>query len=339
MTIRAALAASFLCLAAGSAFAADGSISVVAFQSTAQPFADQLVLRGRTEADRRVDVRSEISGLVVSEPLRKGAQVAEGDVLCQISEGDRVAEAAEARAYLKEAEQNAKAAGQLLEKGYTAETTANTRLAAFEAAKARVLRAEINMERLTIRAPFAGILETDTAELGSLLQNGSTCASLISLDPIKLVAFAPERNVDSLAVGARVTARLITGRDLTGEISFVARSADRDTRTYLVEAMTPNPDLDIRDGMTAEIDVSLTPRDAHLVPQNVLTLNDEGQLGVRIVDNGEAKFVAAEILKDENLGAWIAGLPDQATIIVVGQEFVTDGQKVEVDLIDPARIQ
>ncbi|MEL7464596.1 MAG: efflux RND transporter periplasmic adaptor subunit [Pseudomonadota bacterium] len=338
--LKRAVAATALILAAATAApASDQAISVVAFDSVARPFADTLVLRGRTEADRRVDVRSEIAGLIASEPLRKGALVEKGDVLCQIAEGDRVAEMAEARAFLREAEVNAEAAEQLVQKGFTSETTKNTRMAALEASRARVLRAEINMARLTIRAPFSGILESDTAELGSLLQNGSTCASLIALDPIKLVAFAPERSVDELAVGAEVAANLITGREVTGMISFVARSADRDTRTYLVEAETPNPDLSIRDGMTAEIDVSLTARDAHLAPQNALTLNDAGALGVRVVENGVAKFYPVEILKDVNIGAWIAGLPEQAQIIVVGQEFVTDGQTVEVELIDPARLQ
>ena len=321
------------------AVAAERSVPVVAYKSVARPFTETLVLRGRTEAVRRVEVRSEIAGLVASEPLRKGALVKAGDVLCRISEGDRIAERAEADAVLKEATQMAAAAGQLLEKGYTSETTANTRNAALETARARVLRAEINMERLTIEAPFDGILETDTAELGALLQNGSTCASLIALDPIKLVAFAPERSVDQLRVGAPVVGRLITGRRVEGEISFVARSADRDTRTYLVEAETPNADLAIRDGMTTELMVELEGQIAHLAPQTALTLNNEGVLGVRIVVDGAAAFAPVETLRDEAAGVWIAGLPEEADIIVVGQEFITDGQALEVEYVDPARIQ
>lgn len=339
MLKRAFATAILIGLIAGVAAAQEKAISVVAFESTARNFADTLTLRGRTEAVREVEVRSEIAGLIVSEPLRKGAVVAAGDVLCQLNEGDRAAELAEAQAYFQEAELNAEAADKLLEKGYTAETTAKTRAAALQAARARVLRAEIDIRRLTIRAPFGGILETDTAELGALLQNGSVCASLIALDPIKLVAFAPERSVDQIEVGAEISARLITGREVTGVISFVARSADRDTRTYLVEAETPNADLSIRDGMTAEIEVSLAPRAAHILPQNALTLNGEGVLGVRTVDeDGIARFNPVEILKDRTLGAWVAGLPDAATVIVVGQEFVTDGQNVSVKLTDPASL-
>ncbi|MEO0361432.1 MAG: efflux RND transporter periplasmic adaptor subunit [Pseudomonadota bacterium] len=325
---------------AESAFAADErAITVVAFPSEARPFEDALTLRGRTEADRRVEVRSEISGLIASEPLRKGAVVEAGEILCRISDGDRRAELVEAEALLSEAQLNAEAADRLLERGFGAETTAKTRAAALEAARARVLRARIDIERLEIRAPFGGILETDTAELGSLLQNGSTCATLIALDPIKLVAFAPERSVDALKVGATVTGRLVTGREVTGEISFVARSADRDTRTYLIEADADNPDLTIRDGMTAELVVTLSGRPAHLLPQTALTLDDQGAVGVRLVEDGAARFAAVEILRDETRGVWVAGLPETADVIVVGQEFVTDGQAVKVEFIDEGRTQ
>lgn len=308
--------------------------SVVAFASSAQSFSDTLVLRGRTEADRRVEVRAEISGLVASPPLRKGALVEEGDILCELSEGDRAAEMTEAQARLNEAQLNSEAADRLAEKGYTSTTQANSMVAMLEQARARVLRAQIDLDRLHVKAPFDGILETDTAELGSLLQNGSVCATLIALDPIKLVAFAPERSVDALETGAPVSARLITGREVKGEITFVSRSADRETRTYLMEAEAPNADLSIRDGMTAEIDVALEGRMAHLLPQTALTLDNDGALGVRMAVDGAARFVEVEILRDDPVGVWVAGLPEQADVIVVGQEFVTDGQALTIDYAD-----
>lgn len=311
------------------------SVSVVVYTSTARPFSDTLVLRGRTEADRRVEIRAEIAGLVASPPLRKGGYVEAGDVLCELSEGDRTAEMTEAEARLAEAMLNADAAGRLAEKGYTSTAQASSMAAALEQARALVLRARINMERLTINAPFDGLLETDTAELGALLQPGSLCAALIALDPIKLIAYAPERSVDALKPGAPVSARLITGREIEGEIRFVSRSADRDTRTYLVEAEAANPGLEIRDGMTAEIDVKLAARSAHLLPQTALTLNDEGALGVRLADEGRARFVPVEVLRDQTEGVWVAGPPAKADVIVVGQEFVTDGRPIDVEFAEP----
>lgn len=306
-------------------------VSVVALRSVAEPFVDTLLLRGRTEAKRRVDVRAEVAGLVISEPISKGTLVSRGDVLCEVRDGDRTAELSEATARLKEAEIEFNAADKLVERGFTSEMAASAKSAALEAAKARVLRAEMNVDRLTIRAPFDGVLETNTAELGSLLQNGSVCASLITLDPIKLVAFAPERSVDALEVGADVRGRLITGREVEGRITYVARSADRDTRTYLVEAEVPNPKLEIRDGMTAEMRIVLEGKPAHRLPQTALTLNSEGAIGVRLSVDDVSRFAPVEILRDEPEGVWVAGLDDVAEVIVVGQEFVTDGQLLDVN--------
>ena len=313
--------------------------SVAVLKSSARPFVDTLVLRGRTEANRSVDIQSEIAGLVTSPPREKGSLVKAGDTLCQIRTGDREAEMTEANARLIEAQTEFEAAEQLSQKGFASTTAAKNKSALLEAAKARVLRAEINLKRLTITAPFDGILISDTAELGSLLQNGSVCASLIALDPIKFVAFAPERSVDALKMGAEVDAKLITGRKLKGEITYIARSADRDTRTYLVEAETANEDLSIRDGMTAEMLISLDGVDAHYLPQTALTLDNDGQLGVRLAVNDVARFLPVEVLRDEPQGVWISGLPETADVIIVGQEFVIDGQKLSVTYVDPEALQ
>lgn len=330
-----------VCLTVAPAFAPAQSpqVSVVAIKSAAAPYSERLKLRGRTEADRNVEVKSEISGLVASPPLRKGAHVKSGETLCRIEQGERVAELTEAKARLSDAQANFEASSSLSKKGFSTEIRAIAMEAALEEARARALRAELNLSRLDIKAPFDGLLETDTAELGAFLQNGSTCATLIALDPIKFVAYAPERTVDSLVVGAPVVARLITGEEIEGEISFVSRSADRDTRTYLVEAKAPNPALTIRDGMTAELQVSLKTRQAHFIPLSSLTLNDDGELGVRLAVDGAATFAPVEILRDEINGVWIAGLPTEVDLIVVGQEFVIDGAAVDVTYVDQAQIQ
>ncbi len=304
--------------------------SVVALRSVARPFEDQIVLRGRTEADRRVEVRAEIAGLVASAPIRKGAEVAKGAPLCALDPGERPAALAEARAAVRQMEAEYDAAQRLSLKGFTAETDTLTREARLEAARAQLMRAEIDMRRLEIAAPFDGLLESDTAELGALLQPGALCATLIALDPILLVGFAAERDVDRLTVGAPARARLVNGRVVDGAIRFVSRAADEATRTFRVEIAAPNAALDIRDGMTAEIVIALRSAPAHLAPQSALTLDDAGRLGVRLADHGVARFAPVTILADGPDGVWLDGLPPEAEIIVVGQEFVSDGHPLSV---------
>ncbi len=346
-------------------------IGVVALKSVAQRIDDGVVLRGQTEAVRQVEVRAEISGLVISDPLRKGAFIDAGATVCELDPGTREAQSAEARALLTEAKSRVpeaearlveararvsetaielNAAQRLSQGGFAsesrvaaAEAASDSALAGVQAAlagvssarsgiqsaDAAVASAQKEISRLTIAAPFAGLLESDTAELGSLLQPGSPCATIIQLDPIKLVGFVPETEVGRVGLGARVGARLASGREVAGKVTFVSRSADETTRTFRIEASVPNEDLSIRDGQTAEMLVSADGTQAHLLPQSALTLDDAGALGVRIVDAADkAAFRTITLLRDTVDGVWVSGLPEIADVIVVGQDFVTDGVPV-----------
>lgn len=365
------------------------AVRVVVQRSVARDVDSAVVLRGQTRASRQVDLRAETSGTVASEPLRKGAMVAAGDVMCEIAPGTRPAALAEAearlseararmpeaetripsaeaqletaRAQLEEARINENAARRLSQGGFASDSRVAAAAAALRGAEAAVKSAEAGVksaqsavlnvqaaiqsaeagvdaarreiERLRLAAPFAGLLETDTAELGSLLQPGALCATILQLDPIRLAAFVPETEVARITVGAMAGARLTSGQEITGTVTFLSRAADPTTRTFLVEIEAENRDLAIRDGQTAEIMIAAEGAAAHLVPQSALTLNDDGALGLRTVDaDNRVLFRPVTLIRDTMQGVWVSGLPEQADVIVVGQEYVTDGVLVAPSL-------
>ena len=82
------------------AVAPDTRVSVVALNSTATVIDSAVLLRGRTEAAREVMVSAETNGRIISQPLRKGGFVTEGQMLCQLDPGTRAAQLAEAEARL-----------------------------------------------------------------------------------------------------------------------------------------------------------------------------------------------------------------------------------------------
>jgi len=313
------------------------NVSVIVQRSQARELDRGVMVRGQTEAARRVEVRAETSGRVISEPLRRGALVSEGALLCEIDPGTRLASLSEKQARLTEAQLSATAATRLQEGGFRSETSAAGAMAALQAAEAAVKVAEAEIGKLTIRAPFAGLLEDDAAEMGSLLSVGGLCARVIALDPIKLVGFVAETEVDRIEQGALAGGRLSNGKTLIGNVTFLSRAADPNTRTFRVEVEVANSDLSVREGQTVEMLISAASAPAHLLPASALTLNNEGHLGLRLVQDGRAAFHRVELLRDSVDGVWLAGLPEIAEVIVVGQEYVTEGTQLNVHYREAAQ--
>ena len=262
---------------------------------------------------------------------------------------ETAARVAEANARLDEARINFNAANKLSETGFASETrvasaqagvrsaeaavaTATSGLeatkSAIQSAEAAVESAQKELDRVTITAPFGGLLETDTAELGSLMQPGAACATIVQLDPIKVVGFVPETALSRVTIGAPARAKLTGGRMVQGLVTFISRSADPVTRTFRIEIDVANTDQSISDGQTAEIVIAAEGDNAHLLPQSSLTLNDAGTLGVRIVVDNTARFVPVTFVRDTIDGVWVTGLPAQADVIVIGQEYVRHGVRV-----------
>jgi len=267
----------------------------------------------------------------------------------------RIPEAAarlqEALARLTEAKVNFNAASKLSEDGFASETRVAATQAAVSAAQAAVQAAKSGLEatqtgieaaqaavaaaqeeigRLEIKAPFSGLLEADTAELGSLLQPGALCSTVIQLNPVVVVGFVPETAVNRIELGVDAGAELASGDRVRGKVTFLSRAADPETRTFRVEIEVPNADFKLRDGQTAEIAIAAEGADAHLLPQSALTLNDDGLLGVRIVtENQTASFMPVTLMRDTPRGVWISGLPQKVDVIVIGQEYVIEGVAVK----------
>ncbi len=298
---------------------------------TAEPRTQHIELRGRTEASRWVDVRAETAGRVVAINARKGAGVREGDVIVELAMDDREAKLAEAIATVRQRQMEYDAAQRLSEKGYRATTKLAESAALLDRAHASQAQVELDIENTRIRAPFDGVVELRHVEMGDYVSRNSIVARIVDQDPYLVVGQVSELDVPHLKIGDTGVARLATGTMVEGRIRFIATAADDKTRTFRVEMEVPNRDRQLRDGLTAEINIETDQSMAHHVSSAVLTLNDAGQLGVRGVDaQGLVKFYPVDIVDDTGDGVWLAGLPDNVDIITVGQEFVREGDRVRI---------
>ena len=131
-------------------------------------------------------------------------------------------------------------------------------------------------------------------------------------------------------VDDKAEARLATGETVRGRIRYVAPVADESTRTFTVELEVDNADGQLRAGGTAQLRIPAEAVLAHRVSPSLLTLDDAGNVGIKIInDRGAVEFVVADIALSANDGVWLTGLPVTATIITVGQGYVSNGAVVD----------
>jgi len=308
-------------------------VSVRGAELRARNHVQTILIRGRTEASRLVTVRAETVGRVISVPAEKGSLVKQGEVICELSIDAREAQLAQARAAMRQRELEFEAAKQLRSKGHRSETQEAAAEAAFNAAEAAVKEIEVELEHTKIRAPFDGLLDQRPVEIGDFMQKGDACGTLIDQQPFLVTGQLSEAEVALVELGTEAEAVLVSGQRHKGVISFIASSADPNTRTFRVELEVANDDLSLRDGITAQIQIPTVAVRAHQVLPSSLVLNDAGQLGVRAAsDDKRVTFHPVAILADDPTGVWVTGLPETVTVIVVGQEYVSEGQKVRVTL-------
>ena len=186
----------------------------------------------------------------------------------------------------------------------------------------------VELNRTEVKAPFSGFIE-QIVKPGNFLERGQICATIIQLDPITLIAGVPEYDINKVRIGQNVFVELVTGQKINGKLTFVSKSASPDTRTFSVESQIENSDGKVKDGLTAEISIEIDKVMAHKISPSILLLNDEGKLGIRIVNKRKyANFVEIIILEDSEEGLWVTGIPQEVEIIIQGQGFVENGQEV-----------
>ena len=299
-----------------------------------EDYTQQIRIRGRTQAFRHVMVRAEEPGKLISEPVARGARVSQGDVLCELAIDARDANLSEALSRLEQTQFEYKASLDLQRRGLQSEVIVAQQKAGVSAADAAVRRAELALARTKILAPFDGVVETRSVELGDLLNVGAVCASVLDDSPMLLVGLVPEQNITALEVGSLVEAELGTGMRISGHVTYLARAADTSSRSYRIEVEVDNSNTSIREGITAELLVDAQDLRAHQIPSSALTLDDTGEIGVKILDrNNVVQFQRVNIIGDSsnrlNSGVWVTGLSGSTTLVTIGQEIVFPGQRVD----------
>jgi multidrug efflux system membrane fusion protein len=312
-------------------------LKVTVAPSVPQDHRRQILLSCTTEADDSSVAVARASGILTSLDVARGDRVSANQTIATLSDEGRGAAVLQAQALLDQRAAEYEANRALIDRGQAPRNQLPALEAAVAAARAAVAAAEAEADRSIIRSPISGLVETVPIQVGQAIQPGAEVAAIIDPDPMLAVGAISERERGNVRVGQTAQIRFIDGTTRTGTINYVGVSADRATRTYPVQATIANADNAIGDGVTCEMSVDTDAIVAVSVPRSALVFSDDGGLGVRVVDaDSRARFVSIEIVDDALGSVWVTGIEGPQRVIVVGQDFVRDGDQVEAVLLADA---
>lgn len=318
--------------------AADVRTSVRVRSQAAEQVTRTITVNGKTAPARVVQINAETDGRVVSVGVERGERLDRGEVIVRLDERDRKARLSQAQATVKQRELEFAARDKLMNESYVSEAQLQEAAAMLETARAELARAELDIDHMVIRAPFDGALQDRGLEVGAYVKSGDPVATFVDERKLIVSANVSEFDAKYVSMGQSGSALLATGQEVEGVIRYVAPVADEATRTFVVELVVDNTAGDYRGGITAKLRIPAETVFAHKISPSLLTLDDDGNLGVKTVNEiGQVEFHRADIAMSSSEGVWIAGLPHSASIITVGQGFVNEGSfvnsvpEVEID--------
>jgi multidrug efflux system membrane fusion protein len=288
-------------------------------------------LSGLTAPDKRAVLAARAGGAIESLTIAAGDTIAADAVVMTLEGRDAQAALTIAETAHDQRQRELEVAEKLFAAGNRTELQLIASRSAATTAAAQLEQARAAVDRLQLRAPFAGIVDSVEVERGEWITAGTKVATLLSLDPIEVQAEVSELFARYLRAGAEAEVTLANGTELSGSVRFVGKEASAQTRTFPVRIALPNPGGVIGAGMTADVRLFADPVRSVTVPRSVITLSETGELGLRVVGSDNiARFASVELLDDTPTGLVLAGVPADVRIIIAGQDLVRDGDLVTV---------
>ena len=290
-----------------------------------------IILQGQTVYNKKINVKSETIGNITNIHFNRGERVKKGDPLITISKENRFELLKSAKELIKLYEIEYSSAKQLIDKGLSSKSKLGLASYNLANAKSQLKDIELDIENTNIAAPFNGIITEKNVEISDYVTQGTVMLTIVNLNPIKVQGYLSEFDINKVKINTKATIVNSNGLKKDGKISFISPSAETATRTFEIEIEVDNSDLSFKSGITTSITIDGTNLLAHKIPPSILTLQDDGTIGVKALnDNNIVKFYPIKKVKDTIDGMWVSGLPKEINLIISGQEYVTSGQKIKL---------
>ena len=301
-----------------------------------EDYAFPLRVIGTVRADESSDISPNVTETVTELHFDDGDRVKKGQLLARLSDAEEEAFLSSARSVLAEEEREIARLAGLVQEGAAAEARLAERKTLADIARQKILEAEAKVADRRIVAPFDGQIGLRRISTGALVSPGTVIASIDKIDVVKIDFGIPETVLGSAREGSEIvaTCESMRNREFRGKIKRIDTRVDPVTRSVEARAEVPNPDLTLRPGMLAMVELRLEPRHSLSVPERALVPIGSKKF-VFLVTGDPAAPVAklVEIQTDRRKPGGVevvGGLEEGAQVITDGLVGLLDGAPIRL---------
>jgi len=310
-------------------------VNVKVMTVTAEPkLADAFDLPAVVEPNRIVTVSAEVGGRIERIPPEEGSKVRAGDLLIKLNTDLILPEFESAKAQVDRDQIEFDRMTNLVKESATTQRDLDNATSQLAISKACLEGIRARLERTSIFAPTAGVLNDLLVEEGEYVDAGNPVAQVVDTDTVKVVVEIPERDIAYFSIDEKAEIFVDTKGQigsLVGTISFISELSDPRTRSTRTEITLDNKQRLLRSGQIVHVRLTRQIlKDAVLIPL-LAVIPMEDSKAVYVVNSRQAKRRDVKIgfIRDDQVQIQ-SGLEPGDKLIIAGHRFVAPGQKVNI---------
>ncbi|WP_462250172.1 efflux RND transporter periplasmic adaptor subunit [Ekhidna sp.] len=315
---------------------------ITALKVEEQKFVHFVELQGDVTTRQNVLVYPEVAGTMTKVHVTEGDRVKKGQLLASIDNGGLDNQLIQMKSQLSLAETTYERQKRLWEQEIGSEIQYLQAKTNYESQKAAVDQIESQLNKYSIRAPFAGIVDDVVKDQGTVVSPGgpgSEVFRVINLSNMYIETAVPESYITSVTKGKQVKVFFpILNESMESYIKETGNFINPNNRSFTVEIPVTNKSGNVKPNLTARVHINDYEKEgALLIPQSAISENSEGEQYAYMVTNISKDNVAFAkktiITTGKTQGDVIevlSGIQNGQSIIIEGARSVKDGQEVKI---------
>ena len=288
---------------------------------------------GNLKPADRVELRSELEGVVEKLDFEESQKVGSGEILANISTSTQQVQRDLAESDFQLADTKYKRDQELFKKKLISSSQLDESRNIRQRAFFNLQLARINLNKSILKTPINGVVKTRAVSRGEFVNKGQLIAEVLDTSRLQASISVPEREISLLKAGMAVEISLdaLPGKTFPGHVLTIGLEADVRSRTFPVDVELENQQELLRPGMLARVRIELEKHSGQvLIPRHAVVERVDARI-VFVVENGQAWQRTISLGSgNENEVQITGGLKFGDRLVVTGHQRLSDGDPVQV---------